>query len=150
MYKYEAAGKTYIQKPLVLGQIKQLIGALGNIEIPGSLEDGGYSPAWILAALGDRLPHVLAVILAEEGKPLMEKDLPALADEIEVSFDIETTVRVIEDFFVCNPAASILERLTGVMEKVAKSIRPPGSTRSALSSAGETSPSGTQSSGALQ
>jgi len=147
MQKYEVAGKTYIQKPLVLGQIKQLIGALGNIDIPISAA-GDLDAAWLLAVLGDRLPHALAVILIEEGMPLPEKDLDALAAQIEASFDIETTVRVVEDFFDCNPAASILDRLNVVMGSIMKSIRPPGSTRSASSSAGETSPNGTQSSGA--
>jgi hypothetical protein len=123
--RYKAAGKIYVQKPLVLGQIKQLTAALGNIAIPVSAaaDLGAIS---LLAMLGDRLPDILAVVLIEDGTPLREKDLDALAAEIAATFDLEMTVQVIEDFFDCNPAASILERLTQVMGNIMTSIRPPG------------------------
>lgn len=63
MFKYIIDGKTYIQKPLVLGQIRQLIGHLKGLEIkPGS------SGVGIVFELGDQLPAALAIVLVEEGK----------------------------------------------------------------------------------
>ncbi|MEI7591150.1 MAG: hypothetical protein WCJ49_07590 [Deltaproteobacteria bacterium] len=42
-------------------------------------------------------------------------------------FDLQLSVmmQVIEDFFICNPIASILERLNGMLEKVTTTITTP-------------------------
>lgn len=117
MYQYEVNGKIYHQKPLVLGQVKQLIIFLGNLAFPVN-ESAEAEIGMIMGILGDRLPHALAVVLHEDGVPLQQKNLDNLAAEIESTFDIETTMRVVEDFFECNPVVSIFNKLTAGMQKL--------------------------------
>jgi len=113
-YRYEIGGNVYVQRMLVLGQVRQLTGLLQELRIePEKLDAAG-----LLTLLGERLPEALAIVLTEEGKSPRDKDLKALAEEIEFSIEAETVVQVIEDFFSCNPAASLFDRLAGVVQKV--------------------------------
>ena len=50
-FKYQIANKTYVQRPLVLGQIRQLLGILKDIDLPKEAD-----PVSIAVALGDKLP----------------------------------------------------------------------------------------------
>ena len=141
-YRYEIGGKVYVQRTLVLGQVRQLTGLLQELRI----EPEKFDAAGLLALLGERLPEALAIVLTEEGKSPRDKDLKALAEELEFSIDAETVVKVIEDFFSCNPAASLFDRLAGVVRKVNPQAAT-GSKTPASSSQAETSPAGTPSSG---
>lgn len=143
MFKYIIDGKTYIQKPLVLGQIRQLIGHLKGLEIkPGS------SGVGIVFELGDQLPAALAIVLVEEGKsPKREmEEIKQFSEELEYLIDGDTTVMVVEDFFVCNPISSILERI-GRLKKFLTAKNPTGSKNPSSSSPEEISPKETPSSG---
>ncbi|HIJ95783.1 MAG TPA: hypothetical protein HPP94_08630, partial [Desulfuromonadales bacterium] len=72
MYTYTINGTTYIQKPLVLGQIGQLTRLLQGISFT-SLE-----PLSIIAALGESLPQLVAVVVRREGELLADRDLNAM------------------------------------------------------------------------
>lgn len=122
MYEYEVNGKLYRQKPLVLGQIKQLIVFLGNLAFP-AIESAEAEIGMIIGILGDRLPHALAIVLTEDGIPLKEKNLENMAAEIESTFDIAITMRIVEDFFDCNPIASLFDRVTLGMQKLADTLK---------------------------
>jgi len=140
---YEIGGKTYIQRALVLGQIKQLKGVLAGVEIS---ED--FTVQEIIETLEDRLYQALAIVLTEAGTALKGKDLPTLAEELEWSIPPETAFEVIEDFFICNPTASLLNKLAGVIGKIRGLMgKGTGSTNSASSSAEETLSNETTSSG---
>lgn len=141
-YTYKIDEKTYVQRTLVLAQVRQLLDLLQGMQIPGNLDALG-----LVSLLGDRLPLLLAVVLTEKGKSAKNKDLPALADELEYAISPEQTITVIEDFFGCNPLSSILTRLAGMAEKITAQIGT-GSPSSPASSAPETSPDATGSSGA--
>jgi hypothetical protein len=141
-FKYEVGGKKYIQKPLVLAQIKQLISRTQDLEIPGEID-----VLELIGLLGDRIPGALAIVLTEKGAALRDKDLDALALELEYSITHETILQVIEDFFVCNPIASLLSKLSGMATQIQTGIKPTGLTTSAPSSPGETLPNETPSSG---
>lgn len=143
--RYEIGGKTYCQRKLVLGQVRQLLREIGGISFAGvSLDFAG-----LLALLGDRLPRALAVVLTEEGRPLQDKDLDALAREIEYAIDLEQALQVVDDFFACNPVSSVLQRmsaLVGALEIQATGTTT-GSGSSPASSPAGTSSGGTPSSG---
>lgn len=143
-YKYEIDGKTYIQRPIVLGQISQMIKALKGIEIPATIDAVG-----IATLLGDKLPDVIAIVLAPKGLRLKDKDAPALADIFRESMDIETAVEVIDNFFGLNRIASVFEKLTGMITQIMplKMMKPTGSGKSSSPSQPETSPKETKSSG---
>ena len=154
-FTYEVDGKRYAQKKLVLGQIAQLMELLKETTIPSMFSLAGdpgemkitFNAEAVAGLLGERLQQAVAIVLIEEKTPLAEKDLERLTREVRWSFDPETTMKVIEDFFVCNPIASLFERYIGMMKNMRESIARTGSKRSASSSPGEISRSGSGSVG---
>jgi len=125
-YKYEINGKAYTQKPLVLGQMRQLMALIHDIEFDE------HSVGGLINAMGDKIHTGMAIVLIdiEESEKqdyagyLRTRDITALADEISWTISPEVTMGVIEDFFVCNPIAFLLERLNGVMTKVTAALTP--------------------------
>lgn len=144
-FRYEIDGATYIQRPLVLGQIKQLSGILENISVSMLTDETAMAKLLV-----NNISPVIAVVITKEGVRLQDKDIEAFAGEIEFAIDAETVTRVVQDFFVCNPVASIYEKLTGMVKSMRKGKEKQtetGSTGSVSSSQTETSQSGTGSSG---
>lgn len=124
-FVYVIGGRTFIQRPLVLGQIGQLIEVLKGIEITA-----GMGATDIVALLDDRLPEAIAVILIEDGKKLKDKDIKALAEDLSETLDIKTAMEIVDRFFSSNPIASVLEKLTGTMKgitRVVTGLRQPSS-----------------------
>ena len=64
---YEIGGRAFVQKPLVLGQVEQLLEALRDIPIPPEPTSMG-----MVLALAGRLPAALAVVLT----PLSSRTRP--------------------------------------------------------------------------
>jgi hypothetical protein len=141
MFEYTIDGKKYSQKSLVLGQVQQLIKFLKGKKLPETL-----TTFQIIDLLGDDLCEGIAIVLKEENRLLKDKDVTVLAKEIQFSIEPETAFKVVEDFFVCNPVASMLERLAGSIRKVAEQMMI-GLKRPSSSSPEETSPAETKSSG---
>jgi len=133
MYKYEIAGKVYIQNPLVLGQIRQLMHLLEGLKIPREIDTLG-----LIAILGGKISQAIAIVITLEGTSPKEKDISVFASEIEFELSPDITMQVIEDFFDCNPIPLILERLGKIAEAITKKMQI-GSKSSASSSQGETS-----------
>jgi hypothetical protein len=134
-YKYQINGKTYVLKKMVLGQMRQLIEVLKTIRI-----SEGMGTAGLIAALGDKLPIALAIVLTEEGKPIKDKNLKEMAEEIEFNIDLDLAVQVIDDFFALNPIASLWEKIQGLLEGIGKKMTKTDSTNSSSPSAVGTSP----------
>lgn len=112
MYTYEINGKKYLQKKLVLGQIGPLAQLLSDVRFMAT------DPLGLMAALGESLPEALAIVLVPEGVHPADKDMAAVRRDLYEA-DIEAVaLQVIEDFFVCNPLPSLLERVTGIIAKV--------------------------------
>lgn len=88
----------------------QLLDLLKGVSIPK-----GASILTIINSLGDRLPNALAIVLIPEEISLKDKDIDKLAKEIKFNISPEITMTVIEDFFDCNPIASLLERFSGLI-----------------------------------
>lgn len=112
--EYVIVDKTYIQKPLVLGQIKQLTKLLKGIQWPQKLDI-----VEIVEALTDVLPQGLAIVLIEKGKEsakeLKTRDLTATQEEFEYGVDSELIIKVINDFLSCNPINSMWSLMRGVI-----------------------------------
>lgn len=144
MERYTINGKTYTQRTLVLGQIKQLTEALEGVSMPA-----GAGVGQVAGIIGDHLPQCAAVVLQPEGVAHRDKDMAAMEAEFCEHLDIVTADKVIDDFFSLTPAATIaklLGRLRGMF--VAAQAGGVGSMTPSCSSAVETSPSETPSSGA--
>lgn len=134
-FTYEIGGKKYTQRALVLGQTRQLKNVIEGIVIPKGIKGMGETELMlaIVGVVGDKLPDALAVVLTPEGVELKDKDLKALAREIEFAIPPDQAFQVIEDFFDCNPIASLLERLSGAIGKIAEKIPAMGSGSKILS-----------------
>jgi hypothetical protein len=150
-YHYTIGDKKFIQRPLVLGQVNQLIAVMRGMRIPVTAD---YAP--LMLAFGNKMPMAMAIVLLEQnavaGKSrqdisryLMDRELQPLADEIEFNAEGEEIARVIEDFFDCNPIASLLERFAAIGESLKSRVdrMKLGSIKSPSSSAAETSPGAT-------
>jgi len=141
MRQYKIGDKIYIQRPLVIGQVKQLLAELQGIVIPSNVD-----VIDLVAAIGDRLPDALAVILTPSGMSPKDKDLKKLSEELAFSLEIEQAMEVVEDFFVLNPISSLFGRLNQAIEKIQAQFLMSSTTLSA-SSQEETSQKEMQSNG---
>jgi hypothetical protein len=144
MQEYTINDKTYVQKPLVLGQVRQLLRILDGVTFPEEL-----SLSSLLDALGDRLYSALAVVITEKGCSPKDKDLEAMATDLEWAVEMETVLGIVADFFGLNPVSSILEKTGGMIGRLNQQMVAlgPGSMKPSSSSPVETSQSETQSSG---
>jgi len=140
--KYTIGDKIFIQKKLVLGQWKELRAILDEIKIPVEL-----TPLSLVQSLGSNLFVVLAIVLTEDGKSPRGKDLAALADEIEYGITPDTAIEALADFFDLNPIPLILKSLADLSGIIKTKLTEIGLTNSASSSAAETSPGESGSSG---
>jgi len=116
MKKYTLGGQKYIQKPLVLGQYKQLLEVLGGVKLGGSAVE-------IMATLGDKVPLAAAIVM-QPVKPWplsllytpQRKNIKRLAVKLSNILDVDTALEVMADFFDCNPVQQAMERLAGVVQ----------------------------------
>lgn len=142
---YTINDTTYLQRPLVLGQIKQLSEAMAGVEI-----HAGAGVGDVAVILADRLPRCAAAVLQPEGVAHKDKDLDAMEAEFTEHLDLELVEAVINDFFEITPAtvfARLLGRMKGVFAVMRLGVMVTGSMTSSASSPEGTSPSGTPSSG---
>jgi len=142
---YKIGGRVYVQRPLVLLQIEQLV------EFVNSEMFKGYqvtSAVGIVRCLGDKLAQILAIVLTPREVSVEDKDLAGIAAHLRAHVDIETAIKVVNDFLSCNPINSVFDRLTGIMAKLGMvaSATATGSRSSSVPSPAATSPSGATSS----
>ncbi|MCK9420208.1 MAG: hypothetical protein M0R70_12600 [Nitrospirae bacterium] len=156
-FKYTIADKNYIQRPLVLGQINQLMAVVKGVVFP---KDANATT--LIALLGNRVHAALAIVLLKEdevfgkskqaiGDYMRDRDIKAIADDLEFCTEAETIMLVINDFFDCNPTQSLLEMFGKIKEKLILKVQQakPGLIKSPSSSPEETLPDATPSSGDL-
>jgi len=113
MYTYEINGKKYVQKKLVVGQIGQLAQLLSGVRFMAT------DPLGLIAALGESLPEALAIVLIPEGTHPADKNMTEMHRDMYES-DPDDALQVINDFFDCNPLPSLLQKVTGLIEKFNK------------------------------
>jgi hypothetical protein len=102
---------------------------LSQMVIPESLDVQS-----IVFALGRHMSRALSIVLLEEeavkeksktqiGQYLLSRDMEELANEIRCTVDPETLAQVVEDFFDCNPIASIIEKFGSLGENLKKKLK---------------------------
>jgi hypothetical protein len=117
-FRYEIGSKTFTQGPLVLGQVRQLLEVLKDFHFPEE-----FTAPQLMELLGpDRFPAALAVVLTEDGKSPRDKDLAALAADLEFSITAEMALQVVNDFFACNPVSSLLAGMSGALGTMAANL----------------------------
>jgi hypothetical protein len=125
-FEYEIDGKKYIQRRLVLAQVKQISKLFNNLSLPA---DGNM--LGIVTALGDKLGTALAIVLIPADTPLgtpeairnalQKKDLDKL--ELDMNYAVDTdmqalAVKVVEDFLECNPLSLTFEGMGGIADRI--------------------------------
>jgi len=109
--EYIIGGKKYIQRPLVIGQLKQLSKLLKDVVISSEVK-----AAELVEAIGDKLPEAIAIVLIPEGVDIKDKNIEEIVKELEFQVDIETAVKIVEDFFDCNQVSSLLKRIQNALK----------------------------------
>lgn len=127
--RYEIGGATYVQRPVVLGQLRELAPL-----VSGMAAEMEPSATGILAAIGGKVPEALAVVLVEDGANLREameeERRKERAATLEWVVDPETAFEVIADFFECNPTSSLSEKLGNLTKRLTsltETSKPPSS-----------------------
>lgn len=134
---YEIGGVKYTQKPLVLGQLRQLLSVIQDVAFSKDM-----STLQIINILGDKLPAALAIILIKDGTvSLKDRDTAALSDELMFSMTTDQVMEVVGDFFELMPVNLLLERLGNIVSTWTEKVMVIGSKISPLSSPVETLPS---------
>jgi hypothetical protein len=132
-YLYKIGEVEYRMKPLVLGQISRLMKLLEGVVLP---EDSNVLS--MVSALGDKLPMAFAIIFHIPNIPLKEKNLEAIANDLEFELSPEMTMEIVEDFFDCTPISLLAEKMGKTIEKIGEKMTI-GSKKSVSSSPVETS-----------
>lgn len=114
--KYTINGRTYVQGPLVLGQLLPLCELVEGIKIPA------FTVQEIIKALGPKLSEAMALILVPEGESPKGRDLDVLAAVFEEHMTIEATLEVVADFLSFNPASSLLEKIGAITESFKQNL----------------------------
>ena len=153
-FEYTLGDKTYVQKSLVLGQLKCLTKLLKGLKLPEKLDIVA-----IAEALEDVISNALAIVLLEVGKESIESikaqvENEAVRNQRATEFDYivnsNDVVTMIDDFLACNPVTSILRLISTVVMGMYNptGVTPPavvetGSTEQLSTSQVETLPSET-------
>jgi hypothetical protein len=115
-FSYTIGDKKYVQRKLKLGQMLLLSQLLENVSVNPDMNVQSF-----IRALGSSITEALAIVLTPEGSKVIDKDdeekRRQLAKEISFNVDPDIVFEVVNDFFDCNPIASLLEKLTGMWEK---------------------------------
>lgn len=140
--KYQIGGRTYVQRPLVLGQWQQLMDVAATVQLPAVLDMTAMT-----IALGKKIQDALAVILTEEGQKPENKDLAEVAKHLQFNIDGEMITEVIDHFLELQ-GRTFYQRLPAIREKLRALWRKPdGSQNSVSQSQGAISPKETGVSG---
>jgi hypothetical protein len=112
-YKYEIGGRKYFQKPLVMGQFRQLSQELKDVRLPDNWDIGT-----IMTTFADKLHVLLAIVLIPEGIHPKDKVIEELSKEIEFEVEPDMVFKVAEDFFGCNDIPLLLQKMVNLMAQV--------------------------------
>ena len=113
---YIVGGRNYVQEPLVLGQWKQL---LTTIKLP---EGGAMTVQTITGMIGESIDSAIAIMVCEEGKSLKEKNIDELAEAIRYELDMDTSMQIVEDFFLLNDITSVMVKVGRIMDTISGQV----------------------------
>jgi hypothetical protein len=144
---YETGGRRYVQRPILLGQIRLLLPLVSGIAVHPDM-----SELDLISQLGDRLPAALAIILVEESAAdlraaMQSEALSARTEDLAWSVGPETALEVITDFFELTPISSIGAKIAAALKQLSARLPKTNSNPPSSNSAAETSPNETSSSG---
>ena len=111
--EYKIGEREYILTPLVLAQLIDLAKFFAKLEIDlekfESLRD-------FLSEYLEHLPLLCAIVLKRKDVPLRERDIHEEAEYIAENMDMDTAVRVVEDFFRIQDLSSLAQKVTALIQ----------------------------------
>jgi len=123
VYEYVIGEKTFVMKPLVLGQVKLVSNLLKDRFPDATTNMQDQLVVDIIDKIQDILPQAFAIILIEKDSPadkrpieLKNRNLEEIAEEFEFTLDLNKAVEVCNDFFECTPLISVFQTLMGLMQ----------------------------------
>ncbi len=143
--EYEIGGRKFVQRPLVLGQLDQILNLLAGIKFPNVSD---IRAVVAILAGEDLMARALAIVLCEADKGPRDKDLEALTEFMKENADLVTTLAVVEDFFDLTRPESVFGKLAEMGIALQAKMEAEGLTSLSALSPPATSPRGTKSSGA--
>ncbi|MGA2332586.1 MAG: hypothetical protein ABSG75_12575 [Syntrophales bacterium] len=115
--EYQIGDKTFVQRPLLIGQVIPLVENLQGIEIDS------IDAKSIMRALGPRLTRILAVVLIPEGVKVKDRVLEDIESYLDEFLSITTAMEIISDFFTQTPLSSLLDVTKRLMDEGSKSLK---------------------------
>jgi hypothetical protein len=94
---YDIAGRRFVQRPLVLGQVQQLLALLKGTDLPA-----GASSVSVMMAAGEKTSELLAVVLTEAGTSAKDKDLEETAAHLRDNLPAALAAEMVTDFLSLN------------------------------------------------
>jgi hypothetical protein len=111
---YKIGDKTYHQRPVVIGQARQISNAIKGMSI-------NYSdPFSVINSVGDKIVELVAIVLIPDGVELKIKNLDKVIYDIEWELSPELAIEIVTDFFIINPLSLISEKVTGAIKSLSK------------------------------
>lgn len=118
MKKYKVAGREYILKPLVMGQVIELAKYIAQhrIDFEG-IED---FQEFILKYL-EHLPYFLAIALTPKDKNLKDRDIEEETQFLRDNLPVDTMLDMVQDFLKLHDLVSLAEKIQGIVRTIAPS-----------------------------
>jgi hypothetical protein len=144
---YNIGGRTYLQRELVYGQIKQVKAFLSNLNLDFD------NPEQLINSVIEQglIPQACAIVLTQKDAEIKSKNLSDEAEFFEYNLPLSTGVAALQDFFEVTPVVSLYNMVSQILLGVSSTISTmtgvTGLTNSSPSYVAETLPNETQSSG---
>ncbi len=117
---YKIGEKEFEIKPLVIGQVFDLLKILENIRIPENVAE--ISIPQMVDILGPRVSRALAIVLVETGKDPFEylstRDLDQVEKYLQYQMTPDLALEVIGDFFEGNHFSLLLKSMNTGMDRI--------------------------------
>jgi hypothetical protein len=122
-YEYQLGDHTYIQKPLVLGQLEQIAKSLlglplnlFNMEAMKKDTQGEALKGTLIKLFEEGLlVEAMSAALIPKGQGVRNRDLKTIQDDIRYECDLSVGVKIITDFFECNAPSNLVSIWKGSM-----------------------------------
>lgn len=145
--QYKIGDKTYLQKTLVYGQIRQILGIVRKINFGKKGEKIEFTVTDLINLLGDGILNFISILLIPSDSTPKDKDNSKIAKEIEWEITSDIILEVMSDFFVFNQVSEVQKKMMEMMKKMGLRIQRKDLTTLSPKSQEETSPEEISSSG---
>lgn len=103
---YKIGDKEFIQAKCSLKVLRSLLVLISDIDLSNKTAMG------LIVSLSDKMPKLLSLVLK------CNSEVKNLEEYLNENIDLETTIKIIEDFLVLNPISGVVQKLLPSLGKV--------------------------------